>query len=133
MATFIESGGRVVLGGAWVISLPRAYHETNPDGSWAAWGEDWAVDAHLVTVEGDANGEPVAPEDMLGTKAVNIKGSGWIGNVEILQEKDNGRDVYRLAANLAAMNTSMSFWVSYFTKSQQSFAESLVRSVIYAR
>lgn len=133
MATLIEDRGRVELWGGWVVTLPRAYHETNPDGSWSAWGEDWALDAHVVTVGGQANGEPVPAEDMLGTKAVNIRGNGWVGNIEVLQEKDNGRDVYRLAGNLAALNTSMSFWVSYFSKSQELFAEGLVRSVVYSR
>jgi len=56
---------------------------------------------------------------MLGKgRAVDVNGNGWVGSVESLQETDNGRDIYRLAANLIAANTSISFWVSYFETHQ---------------
>ncbi len=48
MATLIERGGTVELWGGWVVRLPPAYHERNDDGSWSAWGADWAVDVRIV-------------------------------------------------------------------------------------
>lgn len=131
MATLL--GGTVELWGGWAVRLPPAYHETIADGSWSAWGADWTIDVVIVEVGGKANGEPVSAEDMLGKqRSVNASGNGWVGSVELLQEADNGRDVYRLAANLAAMNTSLSFWVSYFETHQRSFAEELLRNVAHA-
>ena len=71
---------------------------------------------------------------MLGKeRAVVVSGNGWVGSVESLEEMDNGRDVYRLAANLAGTNTSMSFWVSYFETHQQPFAEELMRNVAHSK
>lgn len=132
MATLLENGGTVELWGGWLVNIPHAHHERNGDGSWSAWGADWAVDVHIVEVGGDSNGQPVSPDEMLGKgRVVDVSGNGWVGSVENLQEIDNGRDVYRLAANLAATNTSMSFWVSYFEAHQQPFAEELMRNVAH--
>jgi hypothetical protein len=132
MATLLESGGTVELWGGWTVRLPPAYYETNGDGSWSAWGADWTVDVIIVEVAGQANGQPVSPEEMLGKEGtVNVSGNGWVGGVEFLREAGNGRDVYRLAANLAAINTSMCFWVSYFEMHQQPFAEELMRNVAH--
>jgi hypothetical protein len=87
----------------------------------------------IVEVAGHENGQPVSPEEMLGKeRAVKVSGNGWVGGVEFLHETDNARDVYRLAANLAAINTSMSFWVSYFEKHQQPFAENLMLKVAHS-
>jgi hypothetical protein len=103
MATLLENGGTVELWGGWLVNLPSAYYEQNGDGSWSAWGADWAVDVHIIEVGGHSNGQPVSPEEMLGKgRAVDVIGNGWVGSVESLQETDNGRDVYRLAAHLAA-------------------------------
>jgi len=130
MATLLEHGGRVELWGGWTVTLPPSYHERNPDGSWSSWGADWTIDVHIIEVGGDANGEPVSAEQMLGCKqTVNTKGDGWIGEVAVLTEMDSGREVFRLAANLAAINTSCSFWVSYFDETQRPFAEGLVHGI----
>jgi hypothetical protein len=133
MATLLEIGGTVELWGGWAVTLPPAHYEANGDGSWSAWGVDWTVDVIIVEVAGHENGQPVSPEEMLGKeRAVKVSGNGWVGGVEFLHETDNARDVYRLAANLAAINTSMSFWVSYFEKHQQPFAENLVLKVAHS-
>jgi hypothetical protein len=133
MATLLDSGGTVELLGGWVVRLPPAYYETNADGSWSAWGADWTVDVIIIEVAGKENGQPVSPEEMLGKeRTVNVSGNGWVGSVEFLQETDNGRDVHRLAANLASINTSMSFWVSYLETHQQTFAEELMRNVAHS-
>jgi len=134
MATLLENGGTVELWGGWSVNLPPAYHERNIDGSWSAWGADWAVDVHTIVAGGHSNSQPVSPEEMLGKgRAVDVNGNGWVGSVESLQETDNGSDVYRLAAKLAATNTSMSFWVSYFETHRQPFAEELMRNVAHNR
>ena len=133
MATLLENGGTVELWGGWVVRLPPAYHERNDDGSWSAWGADWAVDVRIIEVGRQANGQPVSPEEMLGKeRTVNVSGNGWVGDREVLHETDSGSDVYRLAANLAARNTAMSFWVSYFEAHQQPLAEELMRNVTHS-
>lgn len=132
MATLLESGGTVELWGGWAVGLPSAYYETNDDGSWSAWGADWTVDVIIVEAAGKEKGQPVSAEEMLGKeRTVNVSGNGWVGSVESLQQTDNGRDVYRLAASLAATNTFMSFWVSYFDTHQRPFAEELIRNVAH--
>lgn len=133
MATLLENGGTVELWGGWVVRLPPAYHERNDDGSWSAWGADWAVDVRIIEVGRQASDQPVSPEEMLGEeRTVNVSGNGWVGGRKVLHETDNGRDVYRLAANLAARNTVMSFWVSYFEAHQQPFAEELMLNVTHS-
>lgn len=132
MATLLENGGTVELSGGWVVMLPPAYHQRNDDGSWSAWGANWTVDVRIIEVGGKANGRPASPEEMLGKDCtVNVSGDGWVGACEVLHEADNGRDVYRLAANLVATNTAMSFWVSYFEAHQHPFAEELMRNVAH--
>lgn len=132
MATLLEHGGTVELWGGWTVTLPPSYHERNPDGSWSSWGADWAIDVHIIEVGGNANGEPVPAEQMLGDKrTINTRGDGWVGEVALLKEMDSGREVFRLAANLAAINTSFSFWVSYFDETQRPFAEGLVRGIAH--
>jgi len=131
MANLLEHGGTVELWSGWSVTLPPAYHETNADGSWSAWGADWTVDVIIIQVA-EGGHQPVSPEEMLGKeRTVNVSGNGWIGSVELLHETDNGHDVYRLAANLAATNTSISFWVSYFQTHQQRFAEELMNKVVH--
>lgn len=133
MATLLENGGTVDLWGGWVVRLPPAYHERNDNGSWSAWGADWAVDVHIMEVGGQANSRPASPEEMLGKeRTVNVSGNGWVGSREVLHEADNGREVYRLAANLAATNTVMSFWVSYFEAHRKPFAEELMLNVAHS-
>lgn len=133
MATLLENGGTVALWSGWAVRLPPAYHQRNDDGSWSAWGVDWAVDVHIIEVEGQANDQPASPEEMLRReRTVNVTGNGWVGDCEILHEADHGRTVYRLAANLAATNTAISFWVSYSEARQQPFAEELMRNVAHS-
>jgi hypothetical protein len=133
MATLLESGGTVELWSGWAVRLPPSYYETNGDGSWSAWGADWTVDVIIVEVAGQESGQLISPEEMLGQERTGkVSGNGWVGGVEFLRETDNGRDVYRLAANLAAINTSMSFWVSYFEAHQQPFAEELMLKVTHS-
>jgi hypothetical protein len=55
-----------------------------------------------------------------------------VGVVEFLQVTDNGREVYRLAGNLPAINTSMAFWVSYFATHQERFTEEIMRNVAHS-
>jgi hypothetical protein len=132
MATLLEHGGKIELGGGWSTALPPSYYEQNPDGSWASWGTDWALDVQVIEVAGDSNGHPVLAEKMLGPdRTANSSGYGWIGEVLVLTEEDSGRMVYRLAATLAANNTLCSFWVSYFDESQRPFAEKLVQGVAH--
>jgi hypothetical protein len=133
MATLLESGGTVELWSGWAVRLPPSYYETNGDGSWSAWGADWTVDVIIAELAGQESGQLISPEEMLGQERTGkVSGNGWVGGVEFLRETDNGRDVYRLAANLAAINTSMSFWVSYFEAHQQPFAEELMLKVTHS-
>lgn len=131
MATLLENGGTVGLWGGWVVRLPPAYYERNADGSWSAWGSDWTIDITIIEVSGHKNGQFVSPEEILGKEPADMSGNGWVGGVKFLQETDNERDVYRLAANLAATNTCMSLWVSYYEMHQQSFAEELMANVAH--
>ncbi|QBB71678.1 hypothetical protein ELE36_15670 [Pseudolysobacter antarcticus] len=132
MATLLEHGGEVDLWCGWRVTLPPSYHERNSDGSWSFWGADWTIDAIIVEVAGDSSGKAVSAEKMLGSeRTINASGGGWVGEVVALTETDNGRDVFRLSANLASENTSLSFWVSYFEEHQRPFAEKLVRGVVH--
>jgi hypothetical protein len=90
------------------------------------------IDVIILEVSGDSNGNPIAPELVLGQeRTINAQGFGWVGEVKLLSEKDAERDVFRLIAHLAAVNTTISLWVSYFDDSQRPFAEGLVRSVTH--
>ncbi len=130
MATLLEDGGTIELWGGWVASLPPAYFETNGDRTWSAWGADWTMDVTIIEIDGPKNGQLVSPEEMLEEKqTINARGNGWIGHIAHLKEFDNNRDVFRLAATLAARNTTMSCWISYFEPHQQSFAEELLGKV----
>jgi hypothetical protein len=132
MAILLELGGAVELWGGWGLTLPPAYYERNPDGSWSSWGADWVIDVNILEVSGDSNGNPIAPELLLGQeRTINAQGFGWVGEVKLLSEKNAERDVFRLTAHLAAVNTTISLWVSYFDDSQRPFAEGLVRSVTH--
>lgn len=132
MATLLKHGGKVELWGGWSVTLPPSYHERNPDGSWSSWGADWAVDVHIVEVGGNSNGEPVSAEQMLGhERTINSSGDGWVGEISLLSEMDSGRKVFRLAANLAAINSSFSFWVSYFEETQRPFLYTCISLTYY--
>jgi hypothetical protein len=119
------------LWGGWSIQLSASNHQLNGDGSWSAWGDDWAVDIHIIETAGDNNGGPIPAEQMLGQRdrGQRISGNGWIGTAETKIEKDGDRDVYRLAARLGATNTLMSCWVSYVRKDQEGFARQLISAV----
>ena len=132
MATLLEHGGEVELWGGWVISLPSSYYQRNDNGSWSSWGADWAIDVQIIEVAGDSTGAPVRPEILLGpVRKINANGVGWIGETKVLKEIDNGREVFRFAATLAAVNTIMSCWVSYFSDQQSAFAEALIQKVVH--
>jgi hypothetical protein len=131
MASTARGPTHVQLWGGWSIELPASNYQRNDDGSWSAWGEDWAVDIHIIETSGNKRGEPASAEQMLGQidRGQRISGNGWIGMTETLIEKDGGLDVYRLAGRLGAKNTLMSCWVSYLRKEQQNFAQQLINAV----
>ncbi|MBL0124128.1 MAG: hypothetical protein IPP88_15855 [Betaproteobacteria bacterium] len=132
MPTLLEHGGDVELWAGWTIGLPSSYHQRNSDGSWSCWGSDWAVDVHIIEIAGDETGAPVSPEKLLGIdRKINAVGAGGVGVTEVLKEIDSGREVFRLAGSLAAENTTMSCWVSYFTEQQLPFAEDFIRKVVH--
>ena len=133
MANAAKGPTLVELWGGWSIVLPASHYQRNENGSWSAWGEDWAVDIHIIEVSGDSKGEPVSAEQFLAKTGTvhgeRILGNGWIGATETLIENDGTRDVYRLAGRLGAKNTLMSCWVSYVRKEQQNFAQRLINAV----
>jgi len=131
MANVAAGPAHVQLWGGWSIDLPASYYQRNDDGSWSAWGEDWAVDIHIIETSGNERGEPVSAEQLLGhvERGQRISGNGWVGATETLIENDGSRDVYRLAGRLGAKNTLMSCWVSYLRKEQWNFAQQLINAV----
>jgi len=132
MSTLLANGGEVDLWAGWYITLPPSHHTRNDDGSWAAWGADWALDIQIMEVGGDADGGTVEPIKLLGVnRPANTSGRGWIAFTEILTEQDGSKVVFRLAGVLAAPNTLMSCWVSFFTKEQRHFAEQLIQRVAH--
>jgi hypothetical protein len=122
---------QVQLWGGWNIDVPASQNQRNEDGSWSAWGDDWAVDIHIIETAGDKNGKPVSAEQMLGQidSEQRLSGNGWIGTTRTLIEKDGDREVYRLAGRLGATNTLMSCWVSYVRNDQEDFARQLINAV----
>ena len=134
MSTLLPEGGTVSLWGGWSIGLPPSHHLRNEDGSWSAWGTDWAIDITILEVSSDPSGLPATPEKLLGhDRPVTVSGEGWIGSAKTLREEDQGKTVYRLAVWLAAPNTLMSCWISYFTESQSGFAEQLIKKIAHDR
>lgn len=132
MPELIEHGGNIELWAGWSLQLPPAYYQKNDDGSWSAWGADWTLDVQIIEVIGNAMGTPVSPEDMLGVdRSISFRGAGWLGDVEHFEEVDNEQIVFRLAGSLAAENTLMSCWVSYFREEQLSFARELIEAVAH--
>ena len=127
----LENGGAVVLWSGWAIELPRACFGRNDDGTWSAWADDWVVDITIIDIGGDANGRPVAPTALLGElhSSKQIKGNGWIGALDQIEEMNDGRKVIRVATKLAAINSIMHCWVSVFSKDKVAFANSLVQAV----
>src|SRR5215470_1574487 len=104
MANAVRGPTLIELWGGWSIVLPASHYQRNDDGSWSAWGEDWAVDIHIIEVAGDSEGKPVSAEQFLGkTETVpgeRLSGNGWTGTTRTLMEKEDGRNVYRLAGRL---------------------------------
>ena len=130
MPTLLQNGGLVPLWAGWTLDLPPCNYDRNADGSWSAWASDWVIDITIIEVGGDSTGQPVSPEKMLGTgRLATISGSGWIGATETILGEDQGRPVYRLTAWLAATNTMMSAWVSYFTEDKRELSERLIALV----
>jgi hypothetical protein len=121
----------IELWGGWSIELPVSNQQRNEDGSWSAWGEDWTIDIHIIETAGDSQGRPVSADRMLGDqdRDKRTSGNGWIAIIHTLIERDNNRDVYRLAGRLASENTLMSCWISYLRKDQRDFAEALMHAV----
>ncbi len=133
MPTLNETPSTVRLWGGWTIDLPLAYYERNEDGSWAAWGEDWAVDVTIIEIGGDAHGNPVSAEELLGPdRPISVAGQGWVGSHQVIEERDQGLEVFRFTSWLAATNTMCSCWVSVRHRERLSFAESLVLRVTHA-
>jgi hypothetical protein len=130
--TLLEYGGRIELWAGWNITVPASYHQQNVDRSWSSWGANWTVDVHIIEVAGDDEGRPVSAEKILGLdKKINAIGIGWIGLIEKRREIENEREIFRLTASLAAKNTLMSCWVSYFTEEQFSTAEDMITKVVH--
>ena len=133
MPTLNEVPGTVSLWGGWTIDLPMAYYDRNEDGSWAAWGQDWAVDVTIIEVGGGAQGQPVSADELLGSeRPVTIAGKGWTGSHQVIEEQDQGLAVFRFASWLAATNTLCSCWVSVRQTERLGFAESLILSIAHA-
>ncbi len=133
MPEVLENGGTVDLWAGWSVELPPACYDRNADGSWSAWGRDWALDVQIVEAAGLADGTPATAAQMLGDTGSQerIEGHGWLGACEILTEQDGDRPVYRMAASCAATNTLLSFWVSYLDAERGNFARGLVDGVIH--
>ncbi len=133
MAETLEKNGVISLWAGWSVTLPPSHYQRNEDGSWSAWGSDWAIDVHIIEIGGDPEGNPVSGERILGEREAQMKisGSGWAGYLDILVEKDGLNDVFRLAGTLGAKNTIMSCWVSYLSEQQISFARSLIEGVAH--
>ncbi|MCW2601816.1 MAG: hypothetical protein JWM02_3645 [Frankiales bacterium] len=133
MSGTLNERARVQLWGGWTLELPPCQYERKDGGPWSAWGDDWTVNIHIIEVAGDSAGKPLSAEKMLSAsdRGKQISGSGWIGRAEIVVERVDDRDVYRLGGRLAAENTLMSCWVSYVQKEQHAFAEELIGGVAH--
>lgn len=129
---FLEQGGLVDLWAGWSLVLPTAYYQRNEDGSWSAWGADWTVDVNIIETSGDSLGNPIQPTNLIGMgQKITVTGSGWVGMTEILTELDDNRQVFRYVGKLAAVNTIMSCWISYFSEQQRTFAERLINQIVH--
>jgi hypothetical protein len=133
MVSVLTEPARVSLWAGWSIELPPSRYQRNEDGSWSAWGKDWTVDVHIIEASGDRHGMPVRADQILGETdhGKGTSGRGWTGTTNLLIEKDDGRDVYRLAGRLGAKNTLMSCWVSYMREDQRLFAQALIDTVVH--
>jgi hypothetical protein len=102
----LQNGGIASLWAGWAATLPASYHQRNVDGSWSAWGADWAVDVTIIETSGNATGSPATAKELLDAKTeICIAGPGWIGTTSTFSEPDGDRRVFRLAARLAAVTT----------------------------
>jgi hypothetical protein len=126
-------GTRVALWGGWSLALPECYFERTPNGPWSAWGGDWTVDVQIVELGGDVDGQDISAETLYAIQPGQKKraGPGWVGSADILIEQDAGRDVYRLAGRMCAVNTIMSCWVSYVREDQTAFAQGIIETVAH--
>ena len=130
MAEWLESGIAELWGGR-SFRLPRCAHDRKPDGSWSAWGSDWAADVHIIETSGTASSASFTAHEMIDerTPGEPFEGLGWSGRLEVLTEQDGDRPVFRMAAACGATNTLMSLYVSYLREDQYTFARSVVDSV----
>ncbi len=133
MAEEFSTPGFVSLRAGWTIPLPVCTIENNQDGSFSAWGRDWAVDVHIIELPGNSEGRALSASEILGEidSAIRISGDGWIGTREVLHEIDNGSPVMRLATKLCAQNTFMSLWVSYRNEGFAPKAEAIVKYAVH--
>ncbi|MCH9021835.1 MAG: DUF3806 domain-containing protein [Planctomycetes bacterium] len=132
MAELLEEGGSVKLWSGWTINLPQSYNERNEDGSWSAWGNDWTIDVSIIDTEGDAHGNPISAEKMLGSFGTSpLEGDGWIGGSELRKENIDSQDVLQFVAKLAAQNTLMCCWITIFREDQLDFAKSIIGDVFH--
>ena len=129
----LVAGTRVELWGGWSLALPVASFQLAPDGTWSAWGEDWAVDVQIMEIGGTIHGKDITADQLYDIQPGNEKilGEGWVGSADVFVEEDAGRDVYRMAGRLCAKNTIMSCWVSYVHAHQRQFARDIIDSVVH--
>jgi len=132
VAELLEEGGSVKLWSGWTINLPRSYNKRNEDGSWSAWENDWTIDVSIIDTSGDANGNPLIAEKMLGSFGTSpLEGDGWIGGSELRKENVDSKDVLQFVAKLAAQNTLMCCWITIFREDQLEFAKSIIGDVLH--
>lgn len=119
---------RWLLWAGWSVELPACTAQRNPDGSWSAWGEDWALDVHIFEVGGT-----VSADKLLGDVATGNRrdGDSWIGTERLLVEQDNGRLAYRLMGEACATSTILQFCVSYLSTDRYEFARAVVAGIAH--
>jgi len=125
MVTVLQSGGVVELWGGWEVCLPPAVHDRNADGSWSAWGADWALDVHII----EHSPKSVSAASETGDP---IKGAGWTGELLVRDEEDGGRPVKRYCSTLRAPGSIVSAWVSVCDPSSERFALSVINGFAWS-
>ncbi len=128
----LEEGGLVELGAGWRVTLPAAHYQMNANGSWSAWGTDWAMDMRITEISCAVPGTPAGTPNALDSGwRVAVSGEGWVGHKELLLEFDGRRTLHSLAAQLVAGNTAMSCSVSCFAGRKADSAEELLHAIVH--
>jgi hypothetical protein len=113
--------GRVDLRDGWSLELPSPCMAIrNADGSWSVWDQTRAIDVHIISVGGHADGSPFPAETMPGMPAT-ISGHGWIGARLAAVRDDN----FRWPITVAAENTVLSCWVASGHSSDEHWARTV--------